>query len=536
MLKFRFVPKYIVLLIILSSIAFAWEYANNLGGGLDEGRAISMCADGGFFLTGRSNAWALGGFADNWYDYEMFLVKLDGMGTEEWVLHYGQLGEGYYDAAWCVYGTPDSGAILCGKTQSPKWVDVPYGYTTYYDDILVVRVDKNGDTLWTHGYGGNRFDRAWWIKGIPGTGDFFMTGPCASFGPDMPSEDYENIWIMRIDSLGEVVEETYWADTSRQGHTDVRWGDVTSDGGCIVVGATDMRDTSYYYAPYDSTVTHRISRIVLIKVDSLCNIEWEKIYDLGCADHYPRGITSCVDDGFLMTCYNKWPAWTLGIRLDENGDTLWTKYIGLDPFDPSIRLANFNMVINDADNGFYFAGSGQGWGWLVRTDAYLNEMWTVTANFGSQSEVFLNCVLTPDGGCCGFGYTYSLPPSAYSDIYAMRVNRFGYDYTGIDEVATEKPSIIGLKTSPNPFNSSVSIEVTGAEDMSNQAPKVEIFNISGRLMDQLTQYGPQKINSKSGHEEDSENIPYKFTWEPKNNIPSGTYLLRAKIGNIIATK
>ena len=495
----------LISILLLSSLAFGWQYAKDLGGGLDDGRSIDMCADGGVFLAGRSNAWAEGGFAANWYDHEMFLVKLDSMGTEEWIHHYGQNGEGFYDAAWCVCATPDSGAILCGKTQSPKWVDVPYGYTTYYDDVLVVRVDKNGDTLWTRGYGGNRFDRAWWIKDIPGSSDFFIAGPCASFGPDMPSTDYENLWIMRIDSVGNVLAEGLWSDSTRDGHSDVRWGDNTPDGGCVLIGSTDLRDTSYYYAPYDSIVTHRISRIVLIKVDSLCNIEWSKVYDRGLSDHYPRAITRCRDYGYMMICYDKWPAWTLAIRLDDNGDTLWSGYIGLDLSDPSTRLANFMMVIKDAGTGFYFAGSGQGWGWVIRTDANLNEVWRVPANFGSASEVFQSCVLTSDGGCCAVGYTYSLPPTAYSDLFAMRVTRFGGDYTGVSEQLSAKPDKININAYPNPFNSSCKLDLSSFIGIEG----LEIFDISGRLVDEI----PIEMGKS-------------VIWKPKEELPSGVYLIR----------
>lgn len=495
--------NFLFLLTLLAiTSAFGWQYYSNLGGGLDDARDIAVCADGGFMITGRSNAWALGGFEDNWYDHEMYIVKLDSMGEHLWTNHYGQNGDGYYDAAWSICATEDSGAILCGKTQSPKWVDVPYGYTTWYDDVLLVRVDKYGDTLWTRSYDGNdQYDRAWWIKNIPGSNDFFFAGPTT-----INADGFADIWIMRIDSLGNTINDVVWTDSTRDGHADVRWGEITPDGGCIVIGASDLRDTSYYHEDRDSIVSHRISRIILIKVDADCNIEWTKTYDTGCSDHYPRSITACPGGGYLALTRNKWPAWTWMLRLDENGDTLWTKYVGLDPADSTNRLANFNMVVT-APSGYYFAGGGQGWAWITKTDWELNELWTVPFELGAESETFLSCKVTPEGGCVACGQTYSIYPDVYSDIFVARVSRFGEDWYNVSEKQPELPQTPDIAVYPNPFNGSVSIDIDGVELSDCE---IEIYDLSGKFVDRLA----------SG----------ESVWRPSGYVTTGTYLFRVSIG------
>jgi len=508
-----------IVLIVLNfiSILFGWQYYTDLGGGLDDGRDIDLCADGGFFMTGRSNGWAHGGFYYNWYDHEAFLIKLNAMGEEEWIRHYGQNGwfiygadtVGYYDAGWCVCATPDSGCIIAGKTQSPNYTDPWTGFPESCpgnDNVLLVRVDKNGDTLWTRSYGGYYYDRAWWIKHVPSTNEFFLAGPTQCFGADMPSEDWENIWIMKIDSVGNVLAETFWEDSTRDGHTDVRWGCLTPEGGCIVTGSTDLRDTSYVNDD-EEPVSHRISRAVVVKVDSECNIEWSRIFDTGCSDHYSRSIAPTPGGGYIMLTYDKYPGWTWCIRLNEDGDSLWSKYIGLDPWDPETRLANFRMVVPDGVNGFYFAGSGQGWAWIIRTDAELNELWRVPADYGSESDQFLSCVTTPDHGCCAVGQTYSVAPSAYSDIFAMRVTWTGEDYTGIGEEFSQKPDNLKLDVYPNPFNSACKINAPVGSD-------IDVFDINGRKV-----YSQSTIESSS------------LDWTPDRARSSGTYLVHATFGD-----
>jgi hypothetical protein len=66
---------------------FGWFYQRDLGGGLDDGRDVAICADGGTFIVGRSNAWAEHGYVLNWFDHEMFLIKLNEMGEEQWIRH-----------------------------------------------------------------------------------------------------------------------------------------------------------------------------------------------------------------------------------------------------------------------------------------------------------------------------------------------------------------------------------------------------------------------------------------------------------------
>ena len=385
-----------------------------------------------------------------------------------------------------------------------------------------MRVDKNGDTLWTRSYdgGSNLFDRAWWIKTIPGTNDFFLTGP-KTIHPDENSD----IWIMRIDSVGNIKGQSVWQDTLRLGPSDVRWGCLTPEGGCLVVGATRLRDTTYIEGT--DTITHRNSTAVIIKTDSLCNILWFKEYNRGNSDHYTRSVTACVDGGYLVSTYDKYPGWTWILRIDEMGDTLWTDYIGLDPWDPETRLANFTMVVNDAGSGYYFAGSGQGWAWIIRTDSNLNEYWRVPADFGSSSDQFLSCVLTPDGGVCASGQTYSVAPTAYSDIFVMRLDRWGGDYAGVAESA-QKPNNIHINAYPNPFNSSVRINVDIGSISPPGACRVDIFDLSGRLVESLDLMN--NSNTKGANDDRS------ISWQPSPSVPTGVYLVKMEIDHRTVSK
>ncbi len=386
------------------------------GYGPDEGRDIAVCADGGFFITGRSYAWAT---AD--YDWEIFLTKLDNMGNQQWVKHYGQLGEGCYDAGWSVCATPDSGCLIAGKTQSPLWAPYPY-----WDNMLLIKVDKNGDTVWTRSHGGYYFDRAWWIIPIPGTSEYFVSGCTHSYGPYAPDEEQSNIWVMRLDSLGEIICYNAWGN-DLPGASDSRGCCLSNDGnGFVVVGVTDYKDTSYTEA--ETLVTRTIGEAVVLKYDYDCNLVWEKIYNRG-YNHYSRGIVQAYGGGYIMVTRDQLDNRSWVLRLDENGDTLWTTYIGVDSTDN--KYATYYIVTRAPNRGYYFSGGGDGKARILYTDEYLEKIWELECDYGDYSESFTwgSCKTTPDSGCVAAGETFSVLPIEYEDVFAVRCDRWGNDFT-----------------------------------------------------------------------------------------------------------
>jgi len=513
-----------MIVIILPITAFGWEYFHNIGGGLDDGRDVDVCADGGFFITGRSNAWAYpgGDYSHNWFDHDVFLIKLDHHGNEQWVNHYGQNGWfiysgdtiGYYDAGWSVCATPDSGCIIAGKSQSPNYTDPWTGFPDNCpgnDNILVVRVDKYGDTIWTKSYGGYNYDRSWCIRTIPGSSDFFLVGPTASYGPDMPSDDYENIWIIRIDSVGNIVNQNYWSDDTRDGHTDVRWFCPTPDNGIVLVGDIDDHDTTYVVE--SDTITRRICKMVIVKTDSMCNILWSKVIDRGYF-HYCRSVCPYYGGGYLALTYDQDPSQTWMLLFDEDGDTVWTKYVGLD--STGTVYANYRMVIQAPDSGFYIAGSGGGAARILHTDKNMNKIWEAVYDAGSYTELLNSCIITSDSGCFAAGQSYSHYPTSYSDIYAFRIDRDGNDCAGIDEKIVSKPDAIDISAYPNPFNSSVSITAPAGTE-------IKIFDLRGTLRLLSVPDAPLSLG------ETEMTNTRTFIWHPDKSIASGIYFVRASI-------
>jgi hypothetical protein len=94
-----------------------------------------------------------------------------------------------------------------------------------------------------------------------------------------------------------------------------------------------------------------------------------------------------------------------------------------------------------------------------------------------------------------------------------------------------KPVNITLSVFPNPFNSSVRISFDcHSREGGNPAGggvKIEIYDIAGKRV--FTEFvGAGLKPARAGG---SETLPYETVWRPAPSVPSGVYLVRAKIGD-----
>lgn len=100
----------------------------------DMASSVEVASDGSFFFAGSSN-W------NTQTGYDGYLVKTDNLGNVQWSKNYGGDDWDFFNNT-CMM--PDGGLILCGES---------YSQSKGGTDSYLVRINSNGDTLWTRKYG-----------------------------------------------------------------------------------------------------------------------------------------------------------------------------------------------------------------------------------------------------------------------------------------------------------------------------------------------------------------------------------------------
>ena len=249
-----------------------------------------------------------------------------------WTRTYGGTKDEY---CYQVQQTSDGGFILVGSTSSLGTTEMP--------DVYVIRTDSNGDTIWTKTYGGDSTDIGYSIQQTS-DGGFIITGSTNSFG-----DSNDDVYLVRIDSIG----DTLWTRTYGGAKMD-KGSSVqeTSDEGFIITGET------LSFGVYQFT-------LYLIKTNSNGDTLWTKMY----GEYITRGNSidvmsngDCIITGMTLPTGSSYSDVYL-IRIDSNGDTLWTKSFGGTDTDEGYSVQQTN------DGGFIIAGQVESIDiYLIRTD------------------------------------------------------------------------------------------------------------------------------------------------------------------------
>ncbi|RKX69691.1 hypothetical protein DRP53_07370 [candidate division WOR-3 bacterium] len=233
-------------------------WRKSYGGDKDEEpHALKATKDGNYIAIGGTKSYG-------WLNWEVWLVKVDTSGNLLWSRTYwGAKDEIGYDI-----DLVGDGYIIVGFTNSLGAGD---------RDVLLIRTDSIGDSLWMRVYGGPDDDIGMAVRATP-DGGFIIAGATYSFG----AGGYD-VYLIKTDSLG----DTLWMRTYGGPDWDGGFGLCLSADSCyVVVGET----RSYGFG---------LSDLYLLKVDRDGNLIWEKTYGFADEDRgYEVHLTP--DHGFII--------------------------------------------------------------------------------------------------------------------------------------------------------------------------------------------------------------------------------------------
>jgi hypothetical protein len=373
------------------------------GGGLDDAArgGVLNTSDGGFIAVGESQSFGA--------DRDVYIVKTDRCGKQEWITTYDIGGE---DHGRKIRELVDGGYVVVGTTQNTN------GSCSSWD-AFVMAIDAKGQQIWTKTYGGTQGDEGTDIQLYNGGKELIVSGHTSSFGPggkvdgwlmrldltgnQIWSRTYgtindldlfnslaalsdgtgdivavggtrsfpggEQIYAVRVDQNGDLVwSYNYGNDAIEVGHTIIE----TSKGELMVVGYTTEATNSAdgYILRLRSDGTYLDDRIYIATKDPLHD-------EL-------RDIKELKDGNFIVTgTYEKAP----------NG------FGGQDVF-----IMEINPTLNRVWAGLYGGGrDDQGWAIVVtyetRTPTFTIAGTTQSFGFGQQDLYLIRSLAGPKSGC-----------------------------------------------------------------------------------------------------------------------------------------
>jgi len=410
--------------------------------------------------------------------------------TLTWSKTYGTTGNEW---AVSVILTSDDGYLAVGQIDN-----------IHRPDIWLLKFNAFGDTLWTKTFGGSGNDRGFSCL-QSNNGNYIIAGQIQSGWEG----DYD-AWIFETDVNG----DTLWSKTYGGTHSDCATSiQQTNDNGYVIAGYT----FSYGAGGADAWI---------LKTDLHGDTLWTKTFG-GEGGDVCNSIKQTQDNGFILVGSTSsfgagsTDLWLL--KLNMNGDTLWTKTFGTDGIDKGYSVivssdstyvitgqtksnqnpyeiwllkvnsdgdllwdkifinSGFDVgscIIQTSDGGYVITGIWDNTYYdllLLKTNKNGEKQWIKTYG-GPDNDQGISVQQTLDGGFIVAGRTDSYG-NGFADVWLIKT-----DSLGINSIPEENKLVIDhtlIKNYPNPFNNSTTFEIEIPETGDLQ---LQIFDIYGKIV------------------------------------------------------
>lgn len=268
----------------------------------------------------------------------------------------------------CALQTMDKGYVICGDTEFP----------TTISNVFLSKMDSAGNLLWSKMYGDTDYS---FISSIIQTTDSgFMLAGTYRGGPSLDSDAY----LIKTDQFGNLL----WAKTIGSSGDETAYSVIQRiDGGFIFGGTASLFGiiTEAFY---------------LVKLNNSGVVQWSKVYD----GVYSEGITSMKqigDGGIIILGFSSGiptvsNVATIILKTDSVGNSIWSKYYS----DEDVASLAIEQT---SDDGFIITGVISGSNFqgndvlLIKTNPLGDTLWTRSYG-GAGTEIAHSVKQTLDGG------------------------------------------------------------------------------------------------------------------------------------------
>lgn len=375
-----------------------------------------------------SNIWVIGSTVENTAGLTDFSIKkLDPMGEEIWSKTHGGFNNDVPSAAVLL---ADGSAVIVGYTGSFS--------SSASRDVYLIKMDTDGNIVWTSVIGGNRTDEGTCIKQTP-DGGFILTALTESFGAGNL-----DAWLIKTDSLG----EREWDKTFGGEEVDDAWSvDLTKDGGYILTGGT--------YSLASGTEDD----LWLIKTDSNGDKDWIKTYGVENQLDWGWEVVT-MNDGYVavgLTDFTRGSGFSTGgaffLRVDLEGNVKWEKNVsqGLHAQATCIARTDGDALLI---GGIKWVSGIESSFWVTKLSGSGREIWDLDLGISNTSSRVNHVIQAHNGDVICSGYS-DYTPSTNQVMHVVRIA----DPTS--SISPQPDLSSTFRLFPNPANDQVTLDFDG---------------------------------------------------------------------------
>ena len=193
------------------------------GSGFDLAYSVESTQDNGYVIAGYTNSKD-GDVKENKGEYDAWIIKLDNSGNIKWQRIFGGSN---IDLAKSIKQTKDGGYIVVGWTTSiDKDIEQSHGLS----DFWIIKLDENGEIVWQKVLGGSGQDMAESVALVED--GYIIVGSSDSNDGDVKENNGKaDVWVVKLDLEGNVVWTNVIGGTGYDSASSVF---ETKDGGFII--------------------------------------------------------------------------------------------------------------------------------------------------------------------------------------------------------------------------------------------------------------------------------------------------------------
>jgi hypothetical protein len=407
------------------------------GPSIEKGYGVRSCLDQGYIAAGITSS---AGPSDG------YVVRTDSIGLVIWAKFYGGVN---IDVIRSVEILPDSGFIMAGYTNS-------FGNGGY--DGWLLRLDKNGDTLWNKYTGGSDWD---FFHDVALTHDsgFICTGTTFNSG-----NGDEDLYLVKFNKYG----DTLWTRT---------YGGSRKDEGFSVI---QTEDTLYAVCGITESFNDTLGDSWILYLTQTGDTIWTRTAGYPAAEDCAYGIAydSIINTffycGYFKTGADKGGYWK---GLFYSGAE-WTTYTA----NGSSDEIYYSMISKHGLAAYACAGSNStiGSGTPDMMIFAAEQVWSTTSHGTLATDEAFDIDFTKDGGYILCGYTEGFN-SLLPNLYLVKTDSAGVSTmtVGFEEQPVNEPQTGRLTVFPVPASDALNCRLTMTHPANSQ---VSIYNSLGEVV------------------------------------------------------